>query len=87
MNNTSHIIDDGFLDKLDIKVSRNNKVKTNKGLMAMELPSSVDSDFTVEDVVEGLREFAKVSRKQYEEYCIRHGIEPNTHMTQDISRL
>lgn len=87
MTNTSHIIDDGFLDKLDIKVSRNNKVKTNKGLMAMELPSSVDENFTVEDVVKSLREFSKASTKQYEEHCIRHGIEPTTHKAQDISKL
>lgn len=87
MSNKSHIKNDGFLEKLDIKVSKDRKIKTNPGLMAMELPSSVDLNFTSEDVVEGLRNFAKVSRKQYEDHCIRHGIEPITHMTQDISKL
>jgi hypothetical protein len=76
MTKYSHIKDDGFLDKLDIKVSRNRKIKMNKGLMAMELPSQVDPNFTVEDVVENLKEFAKVANKQYEEHCTRHGINP-----------
>lgn len=80
MTEYSHIIDDGYLHELDIKVSKDCKIKTRPGLMAMELPSSVDSDFTVEDVVESLKKAAKASAKQYEDHCAKFGIDPKRHV-------
>lgn len=36
--------------------------------MAMEVPSRVDPNFTVEDVYNCLVEFAKISKKQLEDH-------------------
>lgn len=71
MSNYNHIIDDGFLDELDIEVEwgdpQHYELIYPKFLREMETPSRVEP-FTVEQVVECLGEAAEETRKMLEDY-------------------